>query len=96
MLRLIVILVIAASLWLIFAPEMGIYSVFKKRSSLQVLKSEMGDLERQNEILKQDIERIQNDIEYLEQVARDKHGLLKENEMVFDFSGKNQKRKEEK
>jgi cell division protein FtsB len=41
-----------------------------------------------NEELRLEIERLQNDRAYLERIAREEHGMLKENERVFDFSGK--------
>ncbi len=93
LLRFILFLAAAAILWLMFAPDMGIYSVYKKRSRLHELRSEIKELEKQNDALNNDIERIQTDIEYLEQIARDKHGLLKENEMVFDFSSRKKEKK---
>ncbi len=94
LLRLVLFLAVVALLWLAFAPDKGVYSVLQKRSRLHELKVETDELEKQNIALMKDIERMENDIEYLEQVARDKHGLLKENEMVFDFSPK--KKKDEK
>ena len=48
-------------------------------------------LEQQNRDLQAEIEQLKNDAEYLEQVAREKHGLLKKNEMVFDFSKEKKK-----
>lgn len=79
-------------LWLVFAPNVGIYSVVKKNSSLRKLEQELGVLEEQNRELSRKIERIQSDVEYLEEIARGKYDLLKENEMVFDFSkGKEKK-----
>ena len=47
---------------------------------------------QENKEISEAIERLQSDEEYLEQVAREEHGMLKENEMVFDF-GKEKKKK---
>ncbi len=93
--RLVIFLVAVAILWLTFAPGKGIYSVIKKRSRLNELQDEISELKSQNSTLQKEIERIQTDNEYLEEVARDRHGLLREDEMVFDFSPK-RKRKEKK
>ena len=41
---------------------------------------------QENIDMARDIERLQSDKEYLERVAREEHGMLKDNEMVFDFS----------
>ncbi len=87
-------LVVISLLWLIFAPHMGIYSVLHKRAMLSRLQQENAEIEKKNSSLQKEIERIQNDPHYLEKVARDKYGLLKENEMIFDFSpGKKEKKK---
>jgi cell division protein FtsB len=79
-------LVIIALLWIIFAPHMGVYSLFRQRSKLAQLQVENVEIKEKNTFLQKEIERIQNDPEYFEKVARDKYGLLKENEMVFEFS----------
>lgn len=84
--RIVLFLMIVAFLWLIFAPNMGLYSVFRKSSTLHKLQGEVADLEQQNRELEAKIDRIQNDVDYLEKIAREKYKLLKENEMVFDFS----------
>ncbi len=92
-LRFVVLLAAVSCLWLIFAPNTGIYSALKKRSSLQELQEEIYELEKQNSVLRAQVKRIQTDVDYLEEVAREKHGLLKENEMVFDFSPKKKNEK---
>ena len=42
-------------------------------------------LEKENSALRSEIDRINNDIDYFEDLAR-KKGLVKENEIIFDFS----------
>ncbi len=93
LLRLVLFLAAVAILWLTFAPDKGVYSVIKKRSRLNELQDEIGELQDQNSELKEEIERMQTDNEYLEEVARDRYGLLKDDEMVFDFSPQKQKKK---
>ncbi len=92
LLRLVIFLAAVAILWLTFAPNKGVYSVIKKRSRLNELQNEIGELKSQNSSMQKDIERIQTDNKYFEEVARDRHGLLKEDEMVFDFSPKRKKK----
>jgi cell division protein FtsB len=83
-----------ALLWIIFAPGMGVYSLLHQRSTITRLRAENKEIEEKNGSLRKEIEQIQNDPEYLEKVARDKYGLLKENEMVFEFTpGKKEKKK---
>jgi cell division protein FtsB len=79
-------LTIMALLWVIFAPRMGVYALFRERSRLSQLQVENIEIKEKNAFLQKEIERIQTDPEYFEKIARDKYGLLKDNEMVFDFA----------
>lgn len=86
LLKIIIGLVIGAFLWLLFAPGTGVYSLMKQRRKIVELESETEVLLQTNEQLRAEIERLKHDDAYLEQVAREKYGLLKKNERVFDFS----------
>jgi len=87
--KILVLLAIAAAGWILFAPDMGIYSLYTQKSRVEKLQEKKSKLEAENAALRREIDRIENDVEYLERLAREKHGLLKENEMVFDFGEKN-------
>lgn len=91
--RIILILVIAAMGWLLFAPDMGVIPLQQEHKRLEALEQQKIQLEQENATLRQEIEKIQKDIDYFERLAREKHGLLKKNEMVFDFN-KEEKKKE--
>jgi cell division protein FtsB len=90
LLKTVVVLISAAVLWLLFAPGTGVYSLIKMRSRTAALEQQTEELTRSNEALKAEIERLKHDEAYLEQVAREKYGLLKKNERVFDFSNKSE------
>jgi cell division protein FtsB len=77
---------IIALLWIFFAPGSGIVTLIGKRSELKRLQRETAQLEQQINALQKDIDRLNNDPSYLEDIARREHGLLKKNERVFDFS----------
>lgn len=79
---------IVALLWLAFAPGRGIFHLHQRSKYLAEIKAQSQDLVQQNSDIDRDIERLQSDEEYLEQVAREEHGMLKDNEMVFDFNKK--------
>ena len=49
------------------------------------------ELRQENQVLKEEIDKIQNDPEYLEEVARKKFGLIKKNELIFNFRKKRKK-----
>jgi len=50
------------------------------------------NLEQRNVQLRREIDRLQNDDAYLEELARKKYGLLKKNEMVFEFKSSQKKK----
>ncbi len=81
----VVCLIFCSLLWLLFAPRMGLYAVLHQRAELSRLQAENAEIRKNNKSLQKEIDRIQNDPKHLEKVARGR-GLLKENEMVFDFS----------
>jgi cell division protein FtsB len=60
----------------------------KVRSQNALLTSEVEDLQKQNKALKDEIGKLKNDQGYIEEVARHEYGLLKKNEIVFDFNKK--------
>ena len=78
-------------LWIFFAPGRGMYHLHQRSKYLAELEVGNEDLVQQNSDISIDIERLQSDDEFLEQVAREKHGMLKDNETVFDFSKKKKK-----
>jgi cell division protein FtsB len=87
-------LVVAAFflLWILFAPGRGFFHYRKLQREITDLTEENSRLEAKNAELSEDIKRLRSDDAYLEEVARQKHGLLKKNETVFDFaSPKNKK-----
>lgn len=85
-LKIILVLVVASFLWLLFAPGTGVYSLLKIRNKASHLEAETQELIQVNEELRAEIDRLKNDTEYLEQIAREKYGLIKKNEQIFDFS----------
>lgn len=73
-------------LWVLFAPGRGFVHYLKLNREIQSLSEENRQLKAKNQELAENIKKLQLDSEYLEQVAREKHGLLKKDEMVFDFN----------
>jgi len=86
LLKIILVLVLASLAWLLYAPGTGVYSLLKMRSKVATLETETRELVQSNEKLQAEIERLKNDPVYLEEIAREKYGLIKKNEQVFDFS----------
>ena len=70
-------------MWLIFSSN-GTFQLFSVQSDLSEINTENIALRSENEALRLEITKLKTDSEYLEQVAREK-GLLQRNEMVFIF-----------
>jgi cell division protein FtsB len=96
LLKIILGLVVVSFLWLLLAPGTGVYSLLKARNKVSNLEAETQELIRANEELRAEIDRLKNDPEYLERIAREKYGLMKKNEQVFDFSKSPQRSSEKK
>lgn len=94
LLRISLCIVVAVLLWIVFAPGRGMFFLHQQKKHLAVLMAEQKELIIKNKELEKDVDRLQSDEGYLERVAREEHGMLKENEMVFDF-GKGKKKKQE-
>jgi cell division protein FtsB len=82
----------AGILWLLFAPGWGFLHYTRLQNEVETLARENRTLEARNADLKKEIERLQNDDSYLEEVARKKYGLLKENEMVYEYKPSREKK----
>lgn len=72
-------------LWVLFAPGKGYLHYRKIQREIETLTQENRRLEDKNDELSKDIERLKANDGYLEEVARQKHGLLKKNETVYEF-----------
>ncbi len=93
-LRRVVVLVIALGmLWLIFAPGRGLLSYRRMQNRIDTLARENKSMARHNAELRHDVDRLQHDGAYLEALARQKYGLLKKNEMVFEYKPAKEKKK---
>lgn len=77
--------------WIAFSPK-GLITYFRLTENLKTVKAENQKLEKENKELRQEIARIMSDSAYLEEIARKKYGLIKKNEILFDFE-KKEKRK---
>ena len=60
---------------------------------ISALNAEKQELVEKNNALRAEVMRMKTDMRYLEDVAREQHGLLKKDETVFDFSPKDQKKR---
>ncbi len=71
------------TIWTLFSPS-GTFQLFSVQSDLAQIENENISLRAENDSLRTEINMLKNDSDYVEQVAREK-GLLKRDEMVFVF-----------
>jgi len=72
-------------LWLLFAPN-GVVRYYNLQQEIAGVREDEASLEEQNASLATDVNRLEKDPAYLEDLARDEYGLIRKNEMIFDFS----------
>ena len=90
--RIILLLLFVTALFLLFIPGRSFLSYRNMQQQVSALSRDNERLEERNRELATEIKRLQNDEAYLEELARKKHGLLKENEIVYEFKpGKKKK-----
>ena len=83
--RIIILVLFAAILLLLFIPGRSIMSYRNMQQQVSNLSRDNEHLEKRNRELAVEIERLQTDEAYLEELARKKYGLLKEHETVYEF-----------
>lgn len=70
--------------WLLFSAN-GILTYRDLKKQLADVQLINEDLEEENRLLREKIDKIVNDPNYLEEVSRDEFNLLKKDEVVFEF-----------
>jgi cell division protein FtsB len=70
--------------WLFFSPK-GILTYYHLRKEIEAVKAENMQLQEENRLLQQKIEKIKNDPAYLEELARQEYDMLKKDELLFEF-----------
>jgi cell division protein FtsB len=78
-------------MWIVFAPNRGIFDMVRTREKIEKLQAENLRLAEENKALQQEISRLKDDPTYLEEKARNEYGMLKENEVLYIFK-KNEKK----
>ena len=61
----------------------GLISYFKVKRGINTANTSISALNKENTTLKNEIEKLQKDDEYLEEVVRKKHGFLSEGERLY-------------
>lgn len=68
-----------------FFGGMGFFKAINMRKNHAAVQEDIRSLKRENIQLSQRIEGLKNDPLYIERLARDRLGLVKEGELVYEF-----------
>jgi len=80
--------VVAILLWVVFSQTNGLVRFFQANEKQEQLRTTNNELELENKKLQQEVNDLESDPATIEEVARKKFGLLKKNEVLYDFSKK--------
>ena len=85
------ILLVLILAWLAFG-ERGFIHLYRMEKERQAYLEKIHELEKANRELMDQINRLHKDREYMESVARRELGLVKDNEIIYRFSNKKDKK----
>ena len=86
------IILIIAIIYLMSSSESSIFTYFKLGKEVKENKEILNSLQKQSEELQGKIKKLEsNDLEYLDQLARDKHDLSDPDEIII-FNNKEKKK----
>jgi len=80
---------VGACVWLVialFVGEMGLSRYWSMRDHASQLESALKDLREGNALLRTDISRLQHDPAKIEQIARERLGLVRKGETVYQLA----------
>jgi cell division protein FtsB len=81
------IIIILLLLWHLFSPY-GLVRYFQLQNELAEIRTQNEQLTRHNEELTAELNRFKKDDAFFTEIARKQHGMIKKNEIIFDFSPK--------
>ena len=75
--------IVALILFAFLTGNRSLFKLYALREEVIQLREQRDSLEKQNLQLREEIEKLQRDLEFIEQRARDKYNLKRKNEEVF-------------
>lgn len=84
--RICLLVVTLGLLLLLFMPGRGLLHYYKLQRNVQTITLDNVRLEEANATLTEEIHRLKTDDASIENLARNKHGMLRKNEEVYDFN----------
>lgn len=87
------ILIVLAMFCFALLGERGALRALQSYHYKQDLEQKLSALQSQKEQLREEIRLLQNDRDYWEQLARKELGMVREGELIYQFSGEDNSRK---
>ncbi len=78
-----VLVAVLAFVFIVLFSEHGLVDYIKLKRQLSAVSRSIGKLESENVQLKAQVDRVQKDDRYLEELARQKFGFIREGEKVY-------------
>ncbi len=76
-------ILVSALFFQIAFADGGIYDYVKTKKALKSIAASIEQMERENVVLTQELEKLQKDDQYLEEMVRTKYGLVRDGEKVY-------------
>ena len=74
-------------LWHIFSPG-GMHTYLDLKTQLLESEAKNNILEKENSALREEIDKLENNPEHIEKIAREKFGMIRKNETLYKFKKK--------
>ena len=84
--------VIIFVIWTVFSPW-GAWKYYRQGKDLEQVREANQQLQQNNQKLQKEIDLLTSNPAYIEKIAREKHGLLRNNEVVYSFPSAKKKRR---
>ena len=82
--RFLLLLLFAFILYIFVAGDNGLYRIWHLRRWIGSLQKEISALEEERALLEQEHHLLETDMDYIEKQARERYGMIKEGETVFE------------
>lgn len=81
------VLIVLVMLGFALLGERGVLRAMQSYHHKQELEQQLADLKLQQQALREEIRRLRKDRDYWEQLARKELGMVREGELIYQFSG---------
>lgn len=84
---------VVTALYLLFSlifSDLGLLKYYSMKKDHNRLSHEISQLDSSNKSMREEVTKLKTDPDYIESIARDKLGLVKEGEKVYKFQPPNQ------